>query len=279
MKQACPRWFPRRKNPGGGGQREDLRRLGGEDSPDRTEVRTKRMRIARTDVPEEGIELTLSDRRKPQGRRINRRGSPGSAEVAPRSGRIEGEGLPSSFDVKTAPPPETEGANIRVIELGSDSPSREGSQRTAEGNPTAAPSFSEILKEKGIGQLVKQTGILLKDDNRGEIKLILKPEALGKVRIRLNLEDSRIVGRILVETSSVKEAFSQNLEELQRSLRESGFESAHLEVSVEGESFRQDPGQNRRPLRNRRQIVEAVEESLPRTIALKGEEPLVNLIA
>ncbi len=167
------------------------------------------------------------------------------------------------------------------MELGGDSQERSGTPAafSAKETKSAAASFGEILREKGIGQVVRQTGILLKDDNRGEIKLILKPEALGKVRIQLNLEDNRIAGRILVENSSVRDAFNQNIEELQRALRESGFESAHLEVSVEGEAAGQNREGRRDPLRNQRMIAHAIEEGLPGMITLQREESLVNLMA
>ncbi len=94
--------------------------------------------------------------------------------------------------------------------------------------------LNKQLQEGGTRDLAKNIRFVLKDNNQGEIKLILKPEALGKVRIHLNLEENNIVGKIIVENNSVKQVFQNNLAELTRALEESGFDSASLDVSVGG---------------------------------------------
>ncbi len=89
------------------------------------------------------------------------------------------------------------------------------------------------LKSRGTSELAKNIRFVLKDNNQGEIKLILKPEALGKVRINLNMQENHIVGRIIVENNSVRQVFMNNLGELTRALEESGYNSASLDVSVD----------------------------------------------
>jgi flagellar hook-length control protein FliK len=106
----------------------------------------------------------------------------------------------------------------------------------------AAGELAKALREGGNSEILKRAQITLKDANQGEIRLILKPERLGEVRIRLNLSDRHIAGRIIVENSSVREAFQENMEALNRAFRESGYQTAGLEVSVggrEGSSDRQ----------------------------------------
>ncbi len=90
------------------------------------------------------------------------------------------------------------------------------------------------LQDKGTQELTKSIRFVLKDNKEGEIKLILKPEALGKVRINLNLHENNIVGKIIVENSNVRQVFLNNLADLTRSLEESGFDTASLDVSVGG---------------------------------------------
>ncbi len=92
----------------------------------------------------------------------------------------------------------------------------------------------ERLKAEGNSEIVKQTKIILKDESSGELKMLLKPEKLGYVRIRINLNDNNIVGRIIVDNNSIKEIFESNMENLIRNFRESGFNGASLEVSVGG---------------------------------------------
>ena len=90
------------------------------------------------------------------------------------------------------------------------------------------------LNEKGTQELTKNIRFVLKDNKEGEIKLILKPESLGKVRINLNLQENNIVGKIIVENNSVRQAFMNNLADLTKALEDSGFSSASLDVSVGG---------------------------------------------
>ena len=90
------------------------------------------------------------------------------------------------------------------------------------------------LKNEGTSELTKNIRFVLKDNKEGEIKLILKPEALGRVRINLNLNENNIVGKIIVENNNVRQVFMNNLDSLTRALEDSGFNSAALDVSVGG---------------------------------------------
>jgi flagellar hook-length control protein FliK len=105
--------------------------------------------------------------------------------------------------------------------------------RSEAGPAQAAVDLSRALKEEGNGEIIKKAQFVLKDRDQGEIRLILKPEKLGEVRIRLNLSDNRhIAGRIIVENNSVREVFQENMEALNRAFRENGFQTAGLDVSV-----------------------------------------------
>ena len=93
-------------------------------------------------------------------------------------------------------------------------------------------TLSRALREQANPEIVRQARLVVRGESSGDIRLVLKPENLGRVRINLHLEDNRIAGRIIVENSSVKEAFQENLQALQRSLQQSGIETSGLEVSV-----------------------------------------------
>lgn len=172
--------------------------------------------------------------------------------------------------------------NLNVVLKG------DGSAITAEGDggKVQAPISREIqsqlakqLKEGVNREVVKQTGIILKDNNEGEIRLILKPEALGKVKIRLHLQDNNIVGRIIVENNSVKEIFEQNLSDLTRSLAESGFKTAGLEVSVSGEDrgkgWEQDENQENG---SKKRHLAVLAESVPTTKSSIYGDSQINLM-
>ena len=136
-------------------------------------------------------------------------------------------------------------------------------------------SLTSRLRD-GINQdIVKQSRFII-NNNKGEIKLVLKPEHLGKVRIQINLEDNHIAGKIIVENNIVKEAFEQNMKHLQDAFKQSGFESAALDVSVESKN---QGGQKGSGQGSRRKAVMQIEEQLPAVREIVRNESLIDLIA
>jgi flagellar hook-length control protein FliK len=94
------------------------------------------------------------------------------------------------------------------------------------------------LQERLLPEIVHQAGIILRDGGEGEIRLVLKPEHLGSVRIRLHLGESSLEGRIVVDNSNVKELLDANLEGLKSALRQEGYATANIDVTVSGDGGR-----------------------------------------
>jgi len=102
--------------------------------------------------------------------------------------------------------------------------------------PSASSNFQNLLAEQlrdsWNGEIVKNAHIVLKDGDSGTIRLRLKPESLGNVKIELNLSDNNISGKIVVQSDEAKHAFERNMGNLADAFRQGGFDSAKLEVSV-----------------------------------------------
>lgn len=88
------------------------------------------------------------------------------------------------------------------------------------------------LKDSLKNEVVKQTKIILKENGKGEIRIVLKPESLGRVRMRVQLQNNHIDGRIFVENNNIKEIFESTLNNLNSALKQEGFDSVSLRVSV-----------------------------------------------
>jgi len=109
-----------------------------------------------------------------------------------------------------------------------------GSTRTL-ANPTlsrAADQLSRQLNENLNSEIVRQAKFIVRTNDSGEIKLHLRPESLGSVRIALQMQDGHIAGRIIVDNQTVREVFEQNLAALERAFLEQGLESGGLDVTV-----------------------------------------------
>ncbi len=131
-----------------------------------------------------------------------------------------------------------QGDLTRDLSLGAGNGSPDASRGRVD--PALAPprgaDFQSLLAQKlhdgWNGEIVKNAHIVLKDGDSGMIRLRLKPESLGDVKIELNLSDKNISGRIVVQSDEAKHAFERNLNDLADAFRQGGFESAKLEVSV-----------------------------------------------
>jgi flagellar hook-length control protein FliK len=133
--------------------------------------------------------------------------------------------------------------NVRLFQLadiGSNVANRldgQTSMTQVSATPSQGRGFSALTD-----QIVKQTGILLKDNNSGEIRLVLKPEHLGQLRIKIDMNNNSLTGKIFVQNHDALRLVQQNLDSLARALRDSGFTTAELNVSVGGK----DAGERKR---------------------------------
>ncbi len=96
------------------------------------------------------------------------------------------------------------------------------------------PQFMQ-LKQALSAELVKQTRMIIGNGGNGEIHLVLKPESLGNVRVRLNIHDNNLVGKIFVDNNTVKEMVQGSLANLYNAFKQDGFNQAMINVFVGSE--------------------------------------------
>jgi hypothetical protein len=102
------------------------------------------------------------------------------------------------------------------------------------------------------GDIVRYASIMLRDGGEGTIRLSLKPESLGTVKIRLEMAENKIAGQIIVESDEALRAFEREIRSLEQAFKDSGFEGASLEMALAGEggqsgADRQWKGEEARP--------------------------------
>ena len=112
---------------------------------------------------------------------------------------------------------------------------------------TSNQDFSSMLSREiasSANDLVKTGSIILKDNNAGTINLILNPEELGSVKIKLEISDNQITGKILVASKEAYDAFNQNINLLKNAFIESGFTAGGFDLAFTGSNQQGDFGQN-----------------------------------
>jgi flagellar protein FlbC len=150
--------------------------------------------------------------------------------------------------------------------------------------PTAPASHAaplDRLREMAGSELLRASTMVLRDGG-GEIRLLLKPESLGSVRIRMNLLDNSIDGKIIVDSASVKQVFDGNIDALKRALTAEGFQMGSLQVSVGGQGTGSDArgeDQERPAAVSRAAAAEDFQRSVPGIETMSLGELMVNLFA
>jgi len=115
----------------------------------------------------------------------------------------------------------------------------------------AGVAFDDLLArelhQNFNGDIVRHASMALRDGGQSTIRLALKPEALGNVKIRLEMTENKITGHIVVETEDALNAFRREIQSLEQAFRDSGFDNADLNLSLaadgrEAEQAWQEPG-------------------------------------
>jgi hypothetical protein len=180
---------------------------------------------------------TGEDEKRPAGaRRIERRrerpavfeardlrsgqetGAPGLKE-APEGKRLSGEpgqGIDLSVELKSG--------------------NRGGERALPGGEKTLSQAFEDILArelhQNLNGDIVRHASVILRDGGEGLIRLSLKPDTLGNVKIRLEMAENKITGHIVVESGEALRAFEREIGALEQAFKDSGFDGADLNMSL-----------------------------------------------
>lgn len=251
------------------------------------------------DESDQRPKITIVDSRRKTGRAGEKTGEGQVEGVSERTGRSAG---------KDGSAGRTQPTEFRLISSQSSS-SSPGSQTDQNGSPQQAlqvlvrsegsdtlqvplsksdnggdlqNQLARQLREQLNSEIVKRGSIMVRNNGSGEIRLELKPDHLGQVKILLSLENNNIAGRILVENISVKEAFDQNMQELYRAFKEHGFGETALNVSVGNQQRQKNAHKDANGPAggvSGTASLQAMETEQSRTLQPTGEQRLVDVLA
>ncbi|MCL2180834.1 MAG: flagellar hook-length control protein FliK [Treponema sp.] len=88
------------------------------------------------------------------------------------------------------------------------------------------------LHQSFNGDIVRHASMALRDGGEGTIRLALRPESLGNVKIHLELTDNKITGHIFVDSQEALNAFRREVASLEQAFMESGYTDANLDLSL-----------------------------------------------
>lgn len=146
------------------------------------------------------------------------------------SHRLSGAKLPQSFE-PDQPASGADKSDPGLTISGKDPP--EGVRVTA---PSLAPAkgHSPVLppSEKVLAQIVDKAKLMVKL-NSSEMNIQLKPEFLGKLSIKVLVEDGLVTARFVTDNNHVKQVLESSLGALRQSLESQGLKVDKTEVEVQ----------------------------------------------
>ncbi|EQA36553.1 flagellar hook-length control protein FliK [Leptospira inadai serovar Lyme str. 10] len=101
------------------------------------------------------------------------------------------------------------------------------------GRSTNSSSLDKGVVRENFQRLVQSAKLHIVENGKSEATLRLNPQELGRVSLRISVEDDRVQGRIFVESEEVKRMFTGDLEQLKRDFKDQGLVLESLLVEVE----------------------------------------------
>ena len=102
-------------------------------------------------------------------------------------------------------------------------------------SPKEAEQLQKPFEARVLTQIVEKAVLNLKDSQTA-IKINLKPEILGHLKMQISTSDSQVMLRILTETPLVKQIIESNISQLKAALQNFGLEIDECNVSVSHDS-------------------------------------------
>ena len=145
---------------------------------------------------------------------------------------------------------------------------------------SAAAELAQKLDAQAGNDIVRQVKVILNQANSGEVRINLRPDNLGQVKIRIQMEDNRLTGRIFVESAAAREAFRNALDGLQTRLVDSGFGAADLEMAWDDSprGFMQNGDQQQGQKGNVNKAIQEFDNITPAVFADDSAEGRVNMV-
>lgn len=103
---------------------------------------------------------------------------------------------------------------------------------------------SNIMEKYNILEQINSNIKFIDNEGVKIAKISLNPESLGKIMIKLDMDEGNIIGKILVENTDVKNLLENNINNLKETFSSKGILLKEMNVTVGQESFSNGDQQN-----------------------------------
>ena len=98
----------------------------------------------------------------------------------------------------------------------------------------AAPAREPAQADKLLRQVVKATKITI-SRGREEMRMLLKPERLGWLKVRIAVEGQKVTARLVVENQGVRDLLESNVRNLHQALQSQNLKVSQIVVDLQGD--------------------------------------------
>jgi len=152
---------------------------------------------------------------------------PVAADPRPELKAASAEALPAADAAEPATATEPASADARLVRPHDGRP-----ERVFETGAAARDKEAAGASRAGVFDQIVQRAVLQVKNEQSEIKIDLKPEFLGNVRMQIVSENQQVSVRILTEAPAVRDMIETGLQQLRSELQSQGLKVDRLEVAV-----------------------------------------------
>jgi hypothetical protein len=186
--------------------------------------------------PSGGGGASSGSEKKPSAERSRRNTASGRIERSETAGGVSAAGAAETPSASEAPGRINGGAETEIT-VNLRGGHRGGAASDGQGGGAKPEASFETFLARELNQnlnggIVRQAQVMLREGGEGTIRLALKPESLGKVKIRLEMAENKVTGRIIVESGEALRAFEHEIGSLEQTFRSEGFDSAALSLEL-----------------------------------------------
>ncbi|MGE5606479.1 MAG: flagellar hook-length control protein FliK [Bacteroidota bacterium] len=142
-----------------------------------------------------------------------------------KGGKVDLALIQTHLAVNDAPEAKTEMPVLNIV------PSQPSVSNSIQAQPSGTAEVASTSREELFSQLVEHAKVVI-DNGGSEMEVNLRPEHLGKLQLKVTIENEVVTAKFVAESQQVKEIIESNLSQLKRNLQENGMEVDTIMVSV-----------------------------------------------